>query len=74
MIVYQLHIGTYPLAKAGPYATFLDIIDKIAYLAALGVNVLQPLPIDEVETTFSLGYSSVCRYCHPSQWCRRIRA
>jgi 1,4-alpha-glucan branching enzyme len=57
MIVYQLHIGTYPLTKAGPYATFLDFIDKIAYLAALGVNVLQPLPIDEVETTFSLGYN-----------------
>jgi 1,4-alpha-glucan branching enzyme len=57
MIVYQLHIGTYPLTKAGPYATFLDVIDKIAYLAALGVNVLQPLPIDEVETAFSLGYN-----------------
>jgi 1,4-alpha-glucan branching enzyme len=57
MIVYQVHIGMYPLTKAGAYATFLDVIDKIDYLAALGVNVLQPLPIDEVETTFSLGYN-----------------
>jgi len=29
MIVYQLHIGTYPLTKGGAYGTFLDAIDKI---------------------------------------------
>jgi 1,4-alpha-glucan branching enzyme len=32
-------------------------VDKIDYLAALGVNVLQPLPIDEAETSPSLGYN-----------------
>jgi 1,4-alpha-glucan branching enzyme len=52
-MVYQLHVGTYSLTRPGPYATFLDIID---YLLALGVNVLQPLPVDEVETSPSLGY------------------
>ena len=57
MIVYQLHVGTYSLTRPGPYATFLDVIDKIDYLAALGVNVLQPLPIDEAETSPSLGYN-----------------
>jgi 1,4-alpha-glucan branching enzyme len=57
MIVYQLHIGTYSLTRPGPYATFLDVVDKIDYLVALGVNVLQPLPIDEAETSPSLGYN-----------------
>ena len=56
MMVYQLKVGTYSLTRPGPYATFLDIIDKIDYLVALGVNVLQPLPVDEVETSPSLGY------------------
>ena len=56
LIVYQLHVGTYSLTRPGPYATFLDVVDKIDYLAALGVNVLQPLPIDEAETSPSLGY------------------
>jgi 1,4-alpha-glucan branching enzyme len=57
MIVYQLHVGTYAPASAGAASTFLDVIGKIEYLAALGANVLQPLPIDELETSPSLGYN-----------------
>ncbi len=57
MIVYQAHIGTYSPASLGAASTFLDLIEKIEYLVALGVNVLQPLPVDELETTPSLGYN-----------------
>jgi len=57
MIVYQLHIGTYAPSAPGVASTFLDVIGKIEYLAALGVNVLQPLPIDEMETNVSMGYN-----------------
>ena len=57
MVVYQLHIGTYAPRTPGAGSTFLDVIDKIEYLQALGINVLQPLPIDEFETTFSMGYN-----------------
>ena len=57
MIVYQLHIGTYAPATPGASSTFLDVIGKIEYLVALGINVLQPLPIDEFETTNSEGYN-----------------
>jgi 1,4-alpha-glucan branching enzyme len=56
MIVYQLHVGTYNPSKHGVASTFLDVIGKIQYLQALGINVLQPLPIDETETDPSLGY------------------
>jgi 1,4-alpha-glucan branching enzyme len=56
MIVYQIHIGTYAISTPGRTATFLDVIAKIPYLVALGINVLQPLPIDEVETDPSMGY------------------
>ena len=56
MIVYQFHIGTYAPAAVGAAGNFLDIIGKIPYLVALGANVLQPLPIVEVETDPSLGY------------------
>ncbi len=56
MIIYQLHIGTYAITQPGIASTFLDIIGKIPYLVALGINVLQPLPVDEVETDPSLGY------------------
>ncbi|HMD83634.1 MAG TPA: alpha amylase C-terminal domain-containing protein [Terriglobia bacterium] len=57
MIIYQLHIGTYAPSAPGVASTFLDVIGKIEYLVALGVNVLQPLPIDEMETDPSLGYN-----------------
>jgi 1,4-alpha-glucan branching enzyme len=56
MIVYQLHVGTY--ASSPPsYGTFLDVIGRIPYLVALGVNVLQPLPVTECEANPSLGYN-----------------
>jgi 1,4-alpha-glucan branching enzyme len=57
MIVYQLHVGTYAPSAPGVASTFLDVIGKIEYLVALGVNVLQPLPIDELETDPSMGYN-----------------
>jgi len=56
MIVYQLHIGTYAIRSAGIASNFLDVACKLPYLAALGANVLQPLPIDEQEANPSLGY------------------
>jgi 1,4-alpha-glucan branching enzyme len=57
MILYQLHVGTYAPRSPGVASTFLDVIGKIEYLAALGINVLQPLPIDELETDPSMGYN-----------------
>jgi 1,4-alpha-glucan branching enzyme len=57
MIIYQLHVGTYDPSTPGVASTFLDVIGKIPYLVALGVNVLQPLPIDETETDPSMGYN-----------------
>jgi 1,4-alpha-glucan branching enzyme len=56
MVVYQLHIGTYAPAQAGMAGTFLDVVEKIEYLAALGVNVVQPLPVYEEEDSPSQGY------------------
>ena len=57
MIIYQLHIGTYAPSASGKASTFLDVIGKVEYLAALGINVLQPLPVDEMETNVSMGYN-----------------
>ena len=56
MVVYQLHIGTYAPAGPGWAGTFLDVVEKIEYLAALGVNVVQPLPVYEMEDSPSIGY------------------
>src|ERR1035437_9205215 len=56
MVVYQLHIGTYAPAGPGMAGTYLDVIEKIEYLVALGINVVQPLPVYEMEDSPSQGY------------------
>ena len=40
-------------------AKFLDVLDRVEYLADLGVTAVQPLPIAEFPTAFSLGYNGV---------------
>ena len=37
-------------------STFLDVVEKVEYLAALGINVVQPLPVYEMEDSPSQGY------------------
>jgi 1,4-alpha-glucan branching enzyme len=56
MVIYQLHIGTYAIRTPGVASNFLDVACKIPYIAALGVNLLQPLPTDEQEAHPSMGY------------------
>ncbi len=38
-------------------ATFLDVLDRIEYLADLGVNAIEPLPVVEYSTPRSMGYN-----------------
>ncbi|HET6386813.1 MAG TPA: alpha amylase C-terminal domain-containing protein [Armatimonadota bacterium] len=57
LVIYQLHVGTYSIAAGNPDGGFLDVALKVPYLAALGVNAIEPLPIQEFETNFSLGYN-----------------
>jgi 1,4-alpha-glucan branching enzyme len=57
MIIYQLHVGTFYSKSPGADGTFLDVVEKIEYLSALGIDVLQLLPIDEFETQNSQGYN-----------------
>ena len=57
-VIYQLHVGTFftpNLPHKG--GTFLDVARKLPYLTELGVTALQLLPIQEFQTSFSLGYN-----------------
>ncbi|BCA61200.1 hypothetical protein HMP09_0434 [Sphingomonas sp. HMP9] len=58
LIVYQLHIGTWAGPAPGTrVGTFLDVLDRIEYLADLGINAIEPLPIIEYSTPRSMGYN-----------------
>lgn len=58
LVIYQLHVGSFhsPLGGRQP-GRFLDVVARLPYLAALGINALQLLPIVEFNTRFSLGYN-----------------
>src|SRR6266851_4249934 len=65
LIIYQLHIGTFWAVDAAgrdrrlQYGRFLDFVEKIPYLSDLGVTAIQPLPIQEYEGDFGLGYAGL---------------
>lgn len=58
-LIYQFHVGVWHIPAGRTHGTFLDVIEKLPYLKALGVNAIQPLPIVEFPTVFSLGYNGV---------------
>jgi len=68
LIIYQLHIGTYLIQSGSPDGSFLDVITKIPYLADLGVNVIEALPIQEFPTEFSLGYNGTDYYSPENEY------
>src|ERR1700730_12331848 len=61
-IIYQLHVGTFLIQPGNRDGSFLDVITKIPYLSDLGVNAIEPLPIQEFQTEFSLGYNGTDYY------------
>lgn len=58
MVIYEFHVGTF----SGPdrehrVAKFVDVVDQIPYLADLGVNVVEAMPVIEYSTPRSRGYN-----------------
>jgi 1,4-alpha-glucan branching enzyme len=57
LIVYQFHVGTfYGPNRTQRVARFLDVLERLDYLVALGVTAIEPLPIVEFASPRSLGY------------------
>jgi 1,4-alpha-glucan branching enzyme len=65
LLIYQLHIGVFWAVDADnrdqrkKYGRFLDVIERLPYLRALGVTALQFLPIQEFDTAIGLGYAGL---------------
>lgn len=61
MVIYELHIGTFcdlNPADAKP-ATFFDAIHCLDWVADMGFNAIQLLPVNEFPDEFSWGYNPV---------------
>ncbi|MGY3606918.1 MULTISPECIES: hypothetical protein [unclassified Bradyrhizobium] len=68
LIVYQLHVGTFAPHPDNGDGKFFDVIERVPHLAALGVNAIELLPIQEFPTTFSMGYNGVDLYSPENQY------
>jgi len=56
-VVYEMHIGTFT-----PDGTFRAAIDKLPYLAELGVTMLEVLPVSQFGGNRGWGYDGVLLY------------
>lgn len=57
LVIYQLHVGTFFGAERHEgTAKFLDVLEKLDHLVRLGVNAVEPLPVDEAGSDPTIGY------------------
>jgi len=76
LIVYQFHIGVFYARDAhgrdirrGRVAKLLDAVDRVEYLADLGVTAIQPLPFVEFQGEWSLGYNGTDLFSPEMDYC-----
>lgn len=53
-VIYELHVGTFT-----PAGTFAGVAEKLPYLAALGVNVIELMPVGDFPGARNWGYDEV---------------
>lgn len=64
-VVYELHVGTFT-----PEGTFRAIIDRLDHLAALGITVIEIMPISDFPGGRNWGYDGVLPYAPDSSYGR----
>ncbi|HAS1734392.1 malto-oligosyltrehalose trehalohydrolase [Enterobacter cloacae] len=62
-VIYELHIGTFT-----PQGTFRTAIDKLPYLAELGITQLEVMPVSQFGGSRGWGYDGVLLYAPHSAY------
>ncbi len=57
-VYYELHVGTFNRPDASTPGTFETAIEKLDYLADLGVNMVELMPVTTMATDHGWGYST----------------
>lgn len=61
MVVYELRVAEF-------YSTFQGVIPRLDYLAGLGVNVLELLPVTDFPQVFDWGYGPLQFFAPEDRW------
>ena len=61
IVIYELHVGDFSGGEADGFSRgkYTDVIAKLDYLADLGVNALELMPLKESPGDFNWGYSPI---------------
>ncbi|HET9052148.1 MAG TPA: alpha-amylase family glycosyl hydrolase [Candidatus Dormibacteraeota bacterium] len=57
LVVYELHVGTFNELPGQQVGTFDDAVQKLPYLADLGIAAVELLPPSQFDGTLSWGYN-----------------
>jgi len=77
MIIYEMHIGDFGVTEQGS-GTFASVIEKLDYLADLGINAIELMPLNEFPGHHQWGYSQRSLYAvensygTPDELCRLV--
>lgn len=65
LVIYEMHVGDFSGGEEDGYARgkYTDVIAKLDYLADLGVNALELMPLKSNPGDFNWGYSPVHYFC-----------
>ena len=58
LVIYEMHVGTFDPDTPTGVGNFSDVIDRLPYLADLGVSALELMPISEFPGDRSWGYNT----------------
>ncbi|HWI56871.1 MAG TPA: alpha-amylase family glycosyl hydrolase, partial [Bacillota bacterium] len=64
LVIYELHVGAFydPTPSSSGPGKFTDAIAKLDYLAGLGVNAIELMPVAEFAGDYSWGYNPADLY------------
>lgn len=65
LVIYEMHVGDFSGGEEDGYARgkYTDVIAKLDYLADLGVNALELMPLKSNPGDFNWGYSPIHYFC-----------
>lgn len=57
MVIYEMHVGTFNVKEQNKPGDFYGVKERLPYLKALGVNVIEIMPPTEFPGGYSWGYN-----------------
>ncbi|HVM67735.1 MAG TPA: alpha amylase C-terminal domain-containing protein [Acidimicrobiales bacterium] len=76
LTVYEFHVGVFSAVddqgndiRPHRVSKLLDVLDRVEYLADLGVRAVQPLPVVEFRTPSSQGYNGTDIFSPETDYC-----